>query len=265
MTSPRSLVSTSIDHSALVLKHNMNERIEFRKAVIQSLKQGLDTFDMAHLRHTHNVTDDVALQASRDVFITQCLKATDDGNVTDAELKGLRRLGSLLQLSLKQQDACLETAKKRAFERAHEEALDDNAITDSEADTLAHLRHTLGLAPMAPEDLGPRPLPPRRRRTETLDEPEPPRQRQRSRRSALQAFADRFLGAGADPAAALIIVVATPVLGVGFFFLQSHYRRYCLQCGSLTVTYGNRERTAFGGYRTTWRCSKCGRTGSVRR
>lgn len=133
----------------------MTDRQQFRQALIQQLNQGLEGFDFAELRFKHAASEEVAKQAARDVFFSQCLKASEDWAITPSERQVLNALGQRLQLSARQQSECLMAAKNRVFDRELNEALDDEMISNTEANSLAHLRTTLGLAPMAAHEFGP--------------------------------------------------------------------------------------------------------------
>lgn len=224
----------------------MTERIQFRRAILQSLRRDLDTFDIGGLREAHKVSDDVAIQATRDVFLSQCVKAADDWSITDAELKSLRRLGKLLQLSVSQQDVILAAAKDRVFDAEHQYALSDDMISNVEADALTHLRHTLGLTPMAAEEFGPRLSRPRKREE---SETKRPHRRQQSQRSTLQNMADDFLMPGAPVGAGFVIAILSFI----FFTLSTH----CWQCGGNWCVLPHRSL-----WSTRLRCSQCGWEGN---
>jgi hypothetical protein len=157
----------------------MTDRQQFRQALVECLNQDPDTFSLARFRETHAASDDIARQAARDVFFSQCLKASKDWTITDAERQVLRQLGERLDLPAKLQTECLVAAKNRVYNAELKEALADEMISNVEADSLAHLRTTLGLAPMAAEDFGPPLVRPAPRREKLLHKSPADRERPR--------------------------------------------------------------------------------------
>lgn len=133
----------------------MVDRKTFRLVLVQSLKQGLETFDLKTIRESHPVSDVDAFHSCRDVFYSQCLRISDDGKISDSEERMIRQLGERLELSLNQQNECLTSAKNRVFDTELKECLDDGAISTMEAHSLTELRQSLGLASMPKESFGP--------------------------------------------------------------------------------------------------------------
>lgn len=266
----------------------MSTSREFRQVLIQSLKQGLDSFEMSRLREEHAVSEDDARKAARDVYFSQCLKAANDWTITDAERQVLRRLGERLELSEKHQNECQMVAKNRVFDVELKEAMDDEGISNGEADALAHLRKCLGLAPMAAEDFGPpAPRPKRRRKASPILEP---MARDIPRRAEwagpwgppipvlgipYSAFLLSFGGCGAIGAycsytlhlwSPLLAALVVAVLIIGYLFFGS----YCWQCGStwcLSRAGSDTECSFFGGSTTYiyYECERCGAVKTVRR
>ncbi len=266
----------------------MLTRREFRLAIVKNLQQGLSAFDVTRLRKQYAVSEDDALKAARDVYFSQCLKATDDWTITDDERQVLRQLGERLELSEKDQNECVMAAKNRIFEAELKEAMEDEGISRAEANSLAHLRKCLGLASMATEEFGPPELR-RKKRREGSSEKKPKVQDESWRAEWLGPWGPRspilgipytilvvsFVGCGiggafiasathdwwpvlASPGAALVII--------GYSFLGS----YCWHCGStwcLSHAGSDTDYNFFGGATTYiyYECKSCGAVKTARR
>ncbi len=272
----------------------MAGRSEFRQTLVQHLNQGLDTFEMVRVRAMCDVSDDDARQASRDVFFSQCLKAADDWTISDKEQQVLRRLGERLKLSATQQEECLAAAKNRVFEVELKDALDDEMISSSEANSLAHLRKALGLAPMEAEEFGPaEPKPQKRRRKKpektekrSVSHDDSPRQAWPGPWGPLSpvlgipytilvlSFAGCLLG-GAAIASSVHDwrpLLASPVVAI-LIIASAWIGSHCWHCGSswcLSRTYDYDDIYDYGffGMRTGYlyyECHKCGGIKAVRK
>ncbi len=162
-----------------------NEKATFRRLLIQTLKQGIASFDLKRLKEAQGVSNDVAESAVRAVFMSQCMRASKDGRVTEREIKTLAKLGMRLQLSVADQDKYLAAAKNSVFQDELFKALDDGLISDDEAEALHSLRKTLGLPEMDRDALNPTGHRVRRRRKTRRQRPA-----QKDQKGRLQTFWD---------------------------------------------------------------------------
>lgn len=80
--------------------------------------------------------------------MSQCMRASKDGQITNKEKSSLARLGTKLQISPADEQKYLNAAKNSVYQDQLSETLSDGVISDDEAETLRELRKTLGLSAM---------------------------------------------------------------------------------------------------------------------
>lgn len=125
----------------------MNESAQqFRRAVVKELKTS--NFDVDVLRESCGLSVAEARPFLEFVFESLCLRASSDGEVTDAELESLSRYGAQLNLGKEDQTRILKVAGDRVFSVQLKQAQDDGVVTSDEAEALYQLRESLGLPPV---------------------------------------------------------------------------------------------------------------------
>lgn len=133
------------------------ESDNFRRALIRALKSDMRSFDLIKLQEEHGVCQEVVDQSARAVFMSQCVRASSDGQVTDDEQNILYELGNRLQISQPNQEKYLAAAKNSVYQDELREALEDGVISDDEAKMLQDLCRSLGLPLIDRMEVEPKP------------------------------------------------------------------------------------------------------------